>query len=187
MRLKQFLIESTITKATNVIAQLDENVVDYLALVYGKLKNKKPEELFGANAKDGINLDQLALIITGLKIIAEPDYRAGITKRDVGVNVNDAKELYNFLNQVDKQGHNQSSIENVFKALAKLAGPSLKKQRQELEVLKLGDDAERQHMAQNIQKLQNKTSQIFNKIRIASTSTRGVDIPTLGDVGRLTS
>jgi hypothetical protein len=187
MRLKEFLIESSINKASNFISQnLNESVVDYLQLVYAKLKNKKPEELFKQGSRDALDLDHLAMIITGLKIIAEPDYRASITKQDVGVNINDAKELFNLLNQVNKLGDDPASIVNVFKALTKLAMPSLKRQRQELEILKVGDDAERDHMAQNIQKLTLKTTQLFNKVRAASTGTRGVDVPTLGDVGRLT-
>jgi hypothetical protein len=186
MKLKEFIIESAIVSAkAHIRDHLMENINDYLALVIAQLSNKKPQDLFKENDPKSLDLDHLALMITGLKIIAEPDYRAAITKRDVGVNVNDARELFNLLNLVDKQGHDPDTVNNVFKALCKLAPPALKRQREELEILKIGDDAQRKHAIQDLQKFSAKTVQIFNKVRQSAQSTRGVDVPNLGAAGRL--
>jgi len=183
MKLKEFLLESTIQSATTHIRDnLFESIVDYLSLVIAQINNKKPDELFkpGPNALD---LDHLATILTGLKIVADPDYRAGITKRDVGMNPNDAKELFNVLNQVDKQGKDPEAIKNVFVALCKLAPQALKLQRSELDILSAGDEAERKHEAQSLQQVLTKATQLFNKVRVSATSTRGVDVPSLGTPG----
>lgn len=184
MKLREFIIESAIVSVkAHIRDNLFENVADYLGLVIAQVNNKKPEDLFKANDPKALDLDHLAMILTGLKIIADPDFRAGITKRDVGINPNDAKELFNLLNQVDKQGKDSEAVKNVFKALCKLALPALKKQREELNILKMGDDAERKHMATDLQKLLTKTSQLFNKVRGSAQSTRGVDVPSLGAPG----
>lgn len=184
MKLREFIIESAIVSAkAHIRDHLYENITDYLGLVIAQINNKKHEDLFKANDPKAIDLDHLAMIITGMKIIADPDFRAGITKRDVGINPNDAKELFNLLNQVDKQGKDSEAVKNVFKALTNLAAPALKNQREELNILKTGDDAERKHMAADLQKIMTKTSQLFNKVRISAQSTRGVDVPSLGQPG----
>jgi hypothetical protein len=184
MKLKEFIIESAIASARKHVREnLLENVNDYLSLVLAQLNNKKPQDLFKADDPKALDLNHLAMIMTGMKIIADPDYRAGITKRDVGMNPNDAKELFNLLNLVDKQGKDQDQIKNVFVALCKLAPGALKKQREELDILKAGDDAERKHEIANLQKFMIKTSQLFNKVRVASQGTRGVDVPSLGEPG----
>ena len=183
MLLKEFVISSAIYETKNLIRDsLYESINDYLSMTSAQLKTKKPQDVFKEGDPKAVDLDHLALIVTGLKIISNPDYRAGITKRDVGVNVNDAKELFNLLNQVDKFGKDQPAIANVFKALCNLAKPALKKQREELEILKVGDDAQRKHTIQELDKLISKASQMFNKIKTSANSTRGVDIASLGDL-----
>ena len=182
MKLKEFLLESALTEMkAHIKDNLFENINDYLSLTLAKINNKKPQDLFKPGA-DMLDLDHLAMIITGLKIVANPDYRAGLTKNQIGINPNDAKDLFNILNQVDKMGKDQPGVINVFKALCKLAPSALKNERAELEIFKTGDDAERKHQAQELQKLIVKVGQMFNKIRNAASSTRGVDIPSLGDI-----
>ena len=182
MKLKEFIIESALIETRTYIAlELFENVNDYLALVLGKLKNKKTAELFKTGDPNAIDLDHLAMIIAGLKIIANPDYRAGLTKADIGMEPNDAKQLFNLLNQVDKQGKDPMEVANVFKAICKLAPNAVKKQRATLDLLKTGDDAERQHEVQELSKFQIKVGQVFGKIKTAAVGTRGVDVPDLGE------
>jgi len=183
MKLKEFLVESALIEVrAHIRDNLFENINDYLSLTLAKLNNKKPQDLFKAGSPDEINLDHLAMIIAGLKVVANPDFRAGLTKQDIGINPNDAKDLFNLLNQVDKQGKDQGAVINVFKAVCKLAPQGLKNERAKLDIFKTGDDAERKHEAQELQKLVVKVGQMFNKIRTAANSTRGVDIPTLGDM-----
>lgn len=160
---------------------LVENVNDYLSTTLAKLSNKKPEDT-ARGAKNYIDLGHLAFIITGLKILANPDYRTGLTKSEVGINPNDAKELFDILNRVDRNGKDPADVINVFIALCKLAPAGLKRQRAELEIFQTGDESERRHAAQELQKFLLKVSQMFNKVRVASNSTRGVDIPNLGDI-----
>lgn len=182
MLLKEFVVQSALFEARKYVRDnLMENINDYLSLTVAKLNGKKPEDV-AKGKPDYIDLGHLAFIVTGLKILANPDYRTGLTKQDVGINPNDAKELFNLLNRVDKQGKDPSDVINVFIALCKLAPAALKKQRAELEIFQTGDDAERKHAAQELQKLISKVSQTFGKLRVASTSTRGVDIPSLGAI-----
>jgi hypothetical protein len=184
MRLVEFIIESTINQTrAHIRDNLFENVNDYLTTTLAKLNSKKPQDLFKAGDPNTLDLNHLALILTGLKIIANPDYRAGLTKRDVGINPNDAKELFNLLNQVDKQGKDSTSVLNVFKSLCKMAPAALKQQREALDIFKTGDDAERKHAAQDLQKFVLKVAQVFNKVHVSAQSTRGVDIPALGAPG----
>jgi hypothetical protein len=184
MKLKEFIIESAIVSVKeHVRDHLLENVNEYLSAVFAKLNNKKPQDLFKLNDPNAIDLDHLASILTGLKVLAEPDYRVSLTKRDVGINPNDAKELFNLLNLIDRQGKDPDQIKNVFTALCKIAPGALKQQRQEIEILKTGDDAERKHEVQALQKFMIKISQMFGKIRTASQGTRGVDVPSLGEPG----
>jgi|ERR1035437_478613 hypothetical protein len=182
MLLKEFVVQSAIFEARNYIRDnLIENVNDYLSLTLAKLNNKKPEDT-AKGKPDYIDLGHLAVIVTGLKILANPDYRTGLTKQDVGINPNDAKELFAVLNKVDKDGKDPEDVLNVFIALCKLAPAAAKKQRAELEIFQTGDDAERKHAAQELQRLIIKVGQMFNKLRASSTTTRGVDIPSLGEI-----
>lgn len=180
MKLKDFILEAAIVEARNLI--LLETVNDYLSLVAAQIKNKKPADLFKDGDPKALDLDHLALIVTGLKIVSNPDYRGAVTKKDIGINPNDAKELFNVLNQVDKMGKDDQAVTNVFKALCKLAPQGLKKERAELDVFKTGSDAERNHELQELQKLVTKVSQMFSKLRASSQTTRGVDVPSLGDI-----
>lgn len=98
-----------------------DSVDDFLSLTLAKLKNKKPEDNFKEGDANAIDLDHLAKIVVGLKILANPDHRAGITKRDIGINPNDAKDLFNLLDKVDKTGKDPEAVTVVFTALGKLA------------------------------------------------------------------
>ena len=183
MRFYNFMIESTLESTEQYIKyQLIENINDFLSQTIAKLNNKKPDEIFKSDNPFAINLDHLAIIMTGLRIISNPDYRTAITKDDVGMNPNDAKDLINVLNQIDKNGKDSIAVLNIFKALCKMAPNVLKKQREELNVLQAGDDATRKQEIQKLQRFATLTSQIFNKVQSASTSTRGVNIPSLESI-----
>jgi hypothetical protein len=187
MKLRDLLVEAAIVDIrTMIVERLLENVNDYLSLTMAKLKNKKPEEAFKAGDPQAVDLDHLALIVTGLYILSNPDYRAGITKQDVGMNPNDLKELFNLLDQVNKQGKDPIAIQNVFKMLCNLAKPALKKKRAELDILQTGDDAERKHELQELEKFTLKVSQMFNKLKSGRDSWKAaggkVELASLGDL-----
>jgi len=171
MKLQEFLLEQAIVAARPTLL---ENVSEYLSLVLGKLKNK------GAEA--GIDLDHLAKVIVGLKIITDPTYRSSITKADVGVSLNNAQELYNLLNGVDKQGNDSKFVKSVFDALASLAPSGVKRQKAELDNLKSPDQAERDHEVRQLEQLVSKVAQIFGKIKSATAGEKVAGIPKLGTV-----
>lgn len=182
MKLREFIIESAFVSTKQIVKDsLFEGVNDYLSLIVAKVNNKKPEDLFKPGP-DAIDLDHLAMIITGLKIIADSGYRTGISKQDIGINPNDAKELFNLLNNIDKNGKDSAGVVNVFKALCKLSPVGFKKQREELDIIKTGDDAARKAAAQSIQKLTIQIGQIFNKVKTSASTTGGVDIQSLGSI-----
>ena len=178
MLLKEFVLESAITSSRN---ELFENVSEYLTLTLAKL-NKRQLDISNKESLDYVDLSHLAIIVTGLKILANPDYRTGLTKREIGINPNDSKDLIAILNRVDKQGKDPRDVLNVFLALCKLAPSGLKQQRQELEAFATGTDDERKKAAQELQKFIIKASQMFNKIKFSSSSTRGVDVASLGEI-----
>ena len=182
MKLQEFLIEAALVQTRNyVISNLFENVNEYLSLTMAKFKNKTAEQTSKVGSPEYIDLDHLAIIITGLKILSNTDYRAGIDKRDIGINPNDAKDLFGLFDKIDKNGNDPTEVVNVFKALIKIAPAGYDAQRKELDVFKSGDDSQRNKAIQELQKLLLKVTQIFNKVRTSANSTRGVDIPSLGD------
>lgn len=178
MLLRDFVTESAIAELrVRVKDKLSESINDYMAVTIAQLKNKKPEELFkGSNPM--INLENLASIIAGLKVISNREYRGAMTAKDIGINPNSAKELYKLLDDVAKDGKNPKDVEDVFRALKTMAPTMYKKEVEALEDLKSEDDAKRKEAITSLVTFATKIGQTFGKIKAAAQS--GKSAPAAG-------
>ena len=157
---------------------LTESVSDYLSLAIARLKSKKPEELFlpGSYAHD---LDQLAEVIAGLKVLANAEHRDTLTKDDLGINPNSYADLYKLLQSIPRDSQNWPKLTDaVFKALKTIAPGIFKKTRQELEILKDGSSGERKELIAKIEGFAKDVNELFYKVKHGVTRPKGVEAPT---------
>ena len=162
MKLNQLVLESAIH---DFRSKLNEDINQYLSLALGKIKNKSPEEVFDPKDPKSVSLDQLANVIVSLKILSNSDYRQSMTRRDVGINPNSAKEVFKLLTDIDKEGKDPVYVKKVIKALTALAPTAVQKQRKELEDLKSEDEAIRRKAIQKIEQFLHKVSQSYGKMK----------------------
>lgn len=147
---------------------LSESISDYLGMTIAQLKNDKQ-----------IDLDKLAEIVAGLKVIGNKDHRESITKDDIGINPNNVKELYNLLNSVSKDiSKSDKMVDEVFTALKSIAPSMYKKTRQEFEVFEKGTKAEKEQLIQKISSFATKVNQLFYKIRHGTSAPTPKEAPT---------
>lgn len=161
MKLRNLNEEIAIYELRKEISEvLAESISDYLATSLAQLKHEKD-----------VDLDRLAEIVAGLKVLAKPEHRETMTKDDIGINPNSFKELFDLLKSVPKDGKNPPKLVNdVFTAL-KAVAPSLhKKTREELEVLKSGEKAERDQMINKLTAFFTKANQLFMKLKTRATA-----------------
>ena len=181
MEFSNYLIEATVLNVINQHKQvLIENVNEYLALVVAKLKNHK--DPFNAPEGQRIDLDHLANVVVGLKILGDSDFRQPITKKDIGFNPTDPKDLFNFLNKIDKLGKDPVDVEHILQGLAKIAPSAIKKQQDEFNLLKSGTPAQKQAITSKLEAFMHKVTQIFgavNKAKNSGKSGETVVIPSL--------
>jgi len=168
MKLRDLVVESMIFDLrVQVGAVLGESVADYLSTAVAVLRAKKPEEIFGDSPK--IDLEQMAKIITGLKVLSNKEYRDSITKDDVGLNVQSAKEVFDMLNNVPKDGKNvPKTTDDIFTALKGLVPSLYKKELEKLEQLKDGDESDRKKEIDDLAALTTKVGQMFQSIKSKS-------------------
>ena len=106
MKLRDLTNSTMLFELRRAVADvLSESIVEYLSMITAMLKNGKPEELF---AKDNpkVDIEQLAAMITGLKVLSNPDYRKAITDEDIGFNPSSAKDFFHLLDSIPKDGKN---------------------------------------------------------------------------------
>jgi len=119
----------------------------------------------------GVDLDQLASLIAGLKVLSKDTYRSAMTKDDIGINPNNAKELFGLLDKVPDKAQAKLSgpSAEVFTALAALAPSLLKKERDELAGL-LDKDANKRRAAVNqLHAFATKVDQMYSKAHTSAT------------------
>ena len=152
---------------------LAESISDYLSLVVARLKSKTKEELFLPGAYK-LDLDQLAEVIAGLKILSNAEHRETMTKDDIGINPNSYKDLYTLLKSVPRDGKNLPRLTgDVFTALKGIAPSIFKKTRQELEILETGSTGERKNLIDKISKFSTEINQMFYKVKHGVTQPKG--------------
>lgn len=155
------LIESV--KERLVQVQLDESITDYFAVQISKLKNKSEDELFDGPNK--IDLEELAKVITALKVLSNKEYRSVMTHEDIGIKPTSAKDLFKFLNSVDKGGKSSKDVESTFNALKQLAPSTYRKELDALGKLKGGDAAKKAEAIKNVVDLSRRVGEMFTKLR----------------------
>jgi hypothetical protein len=149
---------------------LSESINEYLSQIVALLKNSKQEELFDKeNPK--IDLEQLASMITGLKVLSNPDYRKAMTDEDIGFNPSSAKDFFHMLDSIPKDGKNIPKLtDRAFVALKSLAPSLYQKEYDAAQELKDGDEEQVKAGIKRLDTLSNKVSQMFNLLKSKAQS-----------------
>lgn len=168
MKLSQLNNEIAIFEIREMVGELlSESISEYLGMVVAQLKNDKP-----------VDLDKLAQIVAGLKVIGNRDHRESLTKDDIGINLNNVKELYSLLNAVPKDAaKSDKMVDEVFTALKSIAPSMYKKTRQEFEIFEKGTKAEKQQLIQKISAFSTKVNQLFYKLRHEASAPKPKEAP----------
>ena len=183
MKLREITTAGSLIEMREFIAEnLYESIDQYLAITLGKLKNKKADELFKDGDANAIDLDHLAAIVVGVKVLGDKNYRSAFSKDDLGIQVNDPKDLVKLFNDVSRDGKSDPSyVKKVFSTISKLAPTALATQQKEFELLKTGTDPERQHIISNLERFLHKFTQAFGKLKQSAQGSQGKpNIKTVG-------
>lgn len=169
MKLRHLVTESLIFEIRKLTqAMLAEAITDYLSTAIAKLKAKKNSSL----DQSEVDLDQLASIMAGMKVLGTKEYRQAMTKDDLGIDPNNAEDLYKVLSSIPKDGKNIPKLTHeVFSALKELAPKVFKTEREALNGL--GSEDRDQTIAK-ISTFASKVNQAFSKTKTASTSKSDV-------------
>lgn len=172
MRLRDLVTESAIYELRQRCRELlAESVVDYLGVTLAALKHKKPSEM-------KLDIEHLASIVAGLKVLSNKEYRGAMTQDDVGINPSSAKELFKLFDDVAKDGNDPKNVADVFRALSKIAPNVFKKEAEALEALKSEDEATRKEAITKLDAFSTKVSQMFNKVKsMANSSDKSAEAP----------
>jgi hypothetical protein len=166
MKLRELVVETALIELRKLIADnfLFESVSDHLAVTIAKLKNKDPSKLFNGSP-DGIDLDHLALILTGLNVLGNTDYRDAMTKEDIGIDPKNAQELFKLLDEVAKVGKDPEAVTVVFDKIKEIAPKVYTKKRAELDDLKSKDEAVRNQEIKKLEAYMHKVTQSYQKLK----------------------
>jgi hypothetical protein len=171
MKIRELVAESALFELRRAVTtKLSEAINKHLLSASAALSNRKDTD------KDlkGVDVDQLASIITTMKVLSNAEYRDSMTKDDIGINPRNAKELFSFLDQIpDNKSQELSGVpKEVVSAVTHLA-PSIKSK--EVERLKdLGsDDVDTRRAAEAYLKaFATKVDLSYNKVRAAAEATQ---------------
>lgn len=160
MKLRQINTEVAIFELREQVGVvLGESISDYFAMALAQIKNGKTPDL-----------DQLAELIAGLKVLSHADHRESMTRDDIGINPNNMKELFNVLNGVTKDGKNMPKLTaDMFAALKSIAPSMYRKTREELEVLEKGEKAAKEQLTRKVEAFATKVNQLFYKLKHGAT------------------
>jgi len=148
---------------------LSESIIEYLSMINAQLKSKKREELFSGD-KPLINLDQLASIVAGVKVLGNKTYRQAMTKDDIGINPNSSHQLLDLLDSIPKDGKGVPKLtDQVFYALKHVAPGVFKTEAEKLKLLSTKDDGARNRAISDFSAFVTKVSQLFNKVKTISS------------------
>lgn len=163
------LREETCDKLQVGVSVLSESIVDFLGATLAKLKHAHPEEVFSEHNPDKVSIEELAKLITGLKIISNKDHREVITKDDVGINPNSAREVFQLLDDVKKDGKHDKDVMKIFGKLADLSPSIYNRELDKLKVLKKDGDAHDAALME-LEKFMLKVSQMFQKLKTGTVA-----------------
>jgi hypothetical protein len=168
MKIRELVISSAEFEVRKAVREkLAESINKHLTSAVALFKARDDEDA----SDKGVNLDQLAQLIAGLKVLSKREHRDVITKDDVGVDPNNAKDLFALLDKIpDKPTAEVAKPQaEVFTALAALAPSLLKKEREELELLVDKDSAKRHAAISKLSSFATKVDQMFNQFHTAAT------------------
>ena len=163
MKLQEIIYESALRR--EVVDVLSESIIDYFGTTLAKLKGAHPEEVFSEQNPKRVSLEDVAKMITALKVISKKEYRGAMTKDDIGINPNSARELFGLLDSVKKDGQNERNTKEVLDTLTRLAPSLYRAELDGLKDLKLDDDAKRKQAIQKLESFMLKASQFFQKLK----------------------
>jgi hypothetical protein len=139
LEFKKFLLEQ---KRNELFEQIGSNmlvmesVLDLFSKAVAQVKNSE-------GVPSGVDVSNLAMMITFLKILGNKDHKAAITKDDVGIDPNNIKEVYDLLDKVKGSGPQDGQVEKVVHAVVTLAPSELHKTQELVGKLKSEDPTER--------------------------------------------
>lgn len=155
MKLRQIKSELAIFEVRAQIGEaLNESISEYLSSVIADLKNSKK-----------VDLDQLACIISGLKIIGKEEYRDTLTADDIGINPNNFKDLYDVLSTVPKAGKLPRVPDEFFNSLRAISPSSYKKTRSELEVFEKGTGPQKKQVIGKLSEFASNVNHLYFKLK----------------------
>lgn len=96
-----------------------------------------------------IDLEQLADIITTLKLLTNADYRAAMTRDDVGIDPNNANELFDMLDRIpnDPSRDLTKTTRDFVRSVALMSKSMRSKELDELKKIAKGDAVARKDLA----------------------------------------
>jgi hypothetical protein len=144
---------------------LNESITDYLKTALETIKKKTPSELFNED-EGGFDLEELARVIVGMRVLSNKSYREAISYEDVGINPNSAREVHDILKSVGKHGDKMTEkTHKFFKSVTSLTPKMLKKELTKLEALKDGDHKARTDVIVELERLASGVEKIYQTIR----------------------
>lgn len=154
-------VASVRTKFNNILL---EDVNKHILSAVAALKADAPEK---GDTLRGVNLDTLALLITGLKIITKSEYRSALTSDDVGINPNNAKELLGLLDTVPNGPKEKLSgnAAKFFTAVSSLSKSLLEKTKELVKQAISTNQTERDAALKELTIFASKVDQMVAKLR----------------------
>lgn len=170
MLIQELLIigaETSVRKKFNDLLLEDAN--KFILSAVAALKAQKPEQ---GDELRGVDIETLAKLITGIKIITKAEYRSAMTKDDVGINPNNAKELLDMLDTVPNAPKDklQGGAAKFFTAVSSLSKSMLEKTKELIKQAISTEKAERDAALKELTIFASKVDQMVAKLRTASAA-----------------
>lgn len=164
MKLRDLIIESMLFEVRLQFQEiLGESITDYLGQIMVRLKK-------GDDLTDD-ELEQVAALLAGMKVLSIPQYRQAMTKNDIGINPNSVTDLYNLLNKIPRDGKFDALTKQVFHALQTIAPSIFKKELTDIKELSGATREERDQVIAKLNSMFTKINQAFSKAKTATSST----------------
>ena len=114
-----------------------------------------------------IDIDELANIITTLKLLTNPNFRQSMTKADVGINPNDGPELLKILDLIprDITADRPKQVKDFVRSVALLSKSQKTKEIEDLKLLFDKNPIVRQKAISELSKFIATIDQLINKLK----------------------
>lgn len=119
------------------------------------------------NKTEKLDLEQLADIITAIKLLTNADYRSVMTKQDVGINPNNTQQLLKMLDTIPSDPAKQlpSSTRDFVRSVALMSKPLRTKELDALKALVSPDKSKRQAAQVELGKLASMVADALEKLK----------------------